>query len=182
MEYSELEKFMIGVPDKDGSNGYSGGVVKDYPQVERWLIERAANGGALISKMRQALGGNFHIEDVVPKGSKLARAQLMAPLVESGHVLLPMNQEWVKDFVYECKRFPAFKRNDQVDCMTMAINDMSHLLGIGSYRSSPSAKKEKIQLVNSKPKTNELHGKVKARENQWLKTVRRGRTNRGQNI
>jgi predicted phage terminase large subunit-like protein len=92
------------------------------------LVEEAANGPAIISSLQGRVPGIIAIK---PSGTKLARAQAVAPLIESGHVHLPdpMNNPWVHDFIEECAAFngQAKETNDQVDAMSQAISWMHEL-------------------------------------------------------
>jgi predicted phage terminase large subunit-like protein len=89
-----------------------------WPKARLKLIEDKANGSAIISMLRHKLGG---IVPVTPKESKLARAHAILPDVEAGNVYLPRGKAWVQDFVEECAAFPKGANDDQVDCMTQAL-------------------------------------------------------------
>ena len=89
-----------------------------WPKARLKLIEDKANGSAIISMLRHKLGG---IVPVTPKESKLARAHAILPDVEAGNVYLPRNKPWVQDFIEECAAFPKGANDDQVDCMTQAL-------------------------------------------------------------
>lgn len=89
-----------------------------WPKARLKLIEDKANGSAIISMLRHKLGG---IVPVTPKESKLARAHAILPDVEAGNVYIPRNKPWVQDFIEECAAFPKGANDDQVDCMTQAL-------------------------------------------------------------
>jgi predicted phage terminase large subunit-like protein len=92
------------------------------------LIEDAANGPAIISQLSSRIDG---IVPIKPSGTKIARAQAVAPLVEAGNVFLPNPQEnpWVYDFIEECAAFKGAtgETNDQVDAMSQAITWLHEL-------------------------------------------------------
>lgn len=92
------------------------------------LIEDAANGPAIISSLEATIPGIIPIK---PLGSKAARAQSVAALVEAGNIHLPdpLTHPWVHDFVEECAAFKggSGEINDQVDAMTQAVTYLRQL-------------------------------------------------------
>lgn len=92
------------------------------------LVEEAANGPAIISALQNKISGIIPIK---PLGTKLARAQAVAPLIESGHIHLPdpMSFPWVHDFIEECAAFNGHsgETNDQVDAMSQAVTWLNEL-------------------------------------------------------
>ena len=95
-----------------------GGLLAEYPQCKRVLIEDKANGSAVIDSLRQRVSGIIPIE---PKGGKESRASALEPDVESGHILLPEGTLWTVDFVGEFAAFPNGARDDQVDSLSQAV-------------------------------------------------------------
>lgn len=91
-----------------------------WPAATLVLIEEAANGAALISDLRQVLPG---VCGTVPHASKHARAQLVAPVWESGAVDLPTPEyaPWIGAFVEELASFPGGPHDDQVDAMSQIL-------------------------------------------------------------
>lgn len=93
---------------------------------ERWrnytalLIEKKANGAALIDTIKPYTHGIIEIE---PTESKEVRADFVTPAWEAGDVLLPDPSEepWVEDFIQEILKFPNAKHDDQVDAMTQFL-------------------------------------------------------------
>ena len=87
------------------------------------LIEDKANGPAIIDTLKTHVQG---IKPITPKSSKEARARAVTPEVEAGHIYLPHpdepGNEWVRDFVSECRAFPSGANDDQVDAMTQVLN------------------------------------------------------------
>ena len=99
-----------------------------WPMARRKLIEKKANGAAVISTLKHEISG---IIAITPEGSKEARAHAVSADVEAGNVYLPVNQPWVKDFLDEVTSFPNGTHDDQVDGMTQALlyfNDDSRRL------------------------------------------------------
>lgn len=94
-----------------------------WPTITTHLIEKAANGEAVIAALRDEFGG---IIGITPAGSKEARVAAVSGLVESGAVYLPEPrlQPWVADFVDECASFPNAAHDDQVDAMSQGLRRM----------------------------------------------------------
>jgi predicted phage terminase large subunit-like protein len=97
------------------------GMSVQFPSAHKKLIEAKANGPAVTDVLSRELTG---IELVEPEGGKEARANAVEPMWEAGNVWLPHPEEapWVADFIEELLAFPAAKNDDQVDCMTQALN------------------------------------------------------------
>jgi predicted phage terminase large subunit-like protein len=97
-------------------------ITTQWPKAYRKLVEDKANGSAIISTLKDGISG---IIAVNPTESKLARLSAVCPQIESGNVYLPNPKvnPWVDEFVDEALRFPRGKNDDQVDAMTMALND-----------------------------------------------------------
>lgn len=95
--------------------------------VHQRLVEDKANGSAVIDTLKEEIPG---IKPINPTESKTARARAVTPEIESGNVLLPYpadpGNEWVQDFLAECRSFPTGAHDDQVDMMTQALQ---HLRG-----------------------------------------------------
>ena len=51
---------------------------------------------------------------------KVSRANAVAPLLESGMIWYPENEEWADELVEECAAFPNGSYDDQVDSTVMA--------------------------------------------------------------
>ena len=104
------------------------GFCAKWPQAGLKLIEKAANGPAIISILHREISG---LVPVLPKEgvgdrSKRGRAQAVLPMIESGNVYLPQPERhpWVQDFIAECSAFDKGAHDDQVDAMTQALNRM----------------------------------------------------------
>lgn len=99
-----------------------------WPQAALKVIEEAANGPAVMSTLRNRMGG---IVGEIPQGSKIARANATAPYLEAGNILLPASElttpegesfAWVEDFIEEASMFPNATHDDRVDAYTQAVN------------------------------------------------------------
>ena len=62
--------------------------------------------------------------DYLPVKVKIARVYASTPMMEAGRVWLPKNKIWADDLFSECMSFPNGSHDDQVDCLSMAINYM----------------------------------------------------------
>lgn len=89
------------------------------PRVRLVLVEDKANGSAIIQVLRTKIPG---VVAVNPEGGKVARANAVSGAIESGNVWLPKFAPFTGDFVEECSAFPNGAHDDQVDCMTQALN------------------------------------------------------------
>ncbi len=100
-----------------------------WPMATVKLVEKAANGAALISTLRKEIDG---IIPVIPKGSKVIRAQSVTSSVECGNVLIPalsldplrISPEW-QLFIDEHSRFPNGVHDDIVDAASQGLTRLS---------------------------------------------------------
>lgn len=97
-----------------------------YPECKTTLIEDRANGSAIITMLRREMTGIIAVQ---PNGSKMSRVQAILGAIESGNVHLPKNKRFTGDFVEECSSFPNAAHDDQVDCMSQALNRLIYQRG-----------------------------------------------------
>lgn len=93
-----------------------------WPQATTKLIEDTANGPAIINSLRNEINGIIPIQ---VKGSKLARANAISPIVEAGNVYLPdtsISLYDVEAFIEECTQFPNSAHDDQIDATSQALS------------------------------------------------------------
>lgn len=92
-----------------------------WPRARIKLIEKKANGPAVMSMLKKRLTGMIAVE---PDGGKIARANAAAPLFEAGNVFLPDPAKcaWTQSYLYEMFIFPNGKHDDQVDATSQALN------------------------------------------------------------
>lgn len=85
------------------------------------MIEDKANGPAIIDVLRKSIPGVIPEE---PHGSKMARAEATAPLIEAGNVWVPDpdEQPWVESFISEWCAIPTNAFWDQVDAASQYLN------------------------------------------------------------
>lgn len=105
-----------------------------WPKAVRKLVEDKANGPAVIQLLKKRVPGLLAVN---PQGGKVARAQAVEPLWESGNVFIPdpALAPWVHDFVEELIPFNGDdgREDDQVDSMTQALVYL-HKRTAGEYR------------------------------------------------
>jgi predicted phage terminase large subunit-like protein len=86
------------------------------------LIENKGSGICLAQDLA-AEPTHYPISRIqVPAGhNKVFRLQGVTGLIEAGRVWLPEAAPWLPDFENECMSFPAGVHDDQVDCMSQAL-------------------------------------------------------------
>ena len=84
------------------------------------LVEKAANGHALISVMKRVHRKLIH--EIIPKGSKTARLRRNIDTILGHRILLPENAPWRDDFVAEFVKFPHGDFTDQIDATTQFLD------------------------------------------------------------
>ena len=96
-----------------------------WPMAHAKLVEKKANGAAIIKQLRSKVSG---IVAVTPTESKEARVAAVSDFVEAGNVYLPSLDrddasfvQWSAGFVEECAAFPNGAHDDQVDGMSQAL-------------------------------------------------------------
>ena len=93
-----------------------------WPDATLKLIEKKANGAAVLSALRRKISG---LKPVDPAGSKLERLYAVTPYLEAGNVHLPAAATWTRDLVEELASFPSGAHDDQVDALTQALQRLS---------------------------------------------------------
>ena len=126
-----------------------------FPRHEnhRKLVEKKANGPAVISALRTEVPGVIGVD---PKGDKVARARAAAPLLEAGNLYLPgapspdgqgydrvRTPRWVQSFVEECAAFPNVAHDDQVDAFSQAMTR----LGTGATTLPPPSSERTVGIT-----------------------------------
>ena len=93
------------------------------------LIERAANGNALISELSRKCG--HLVKPIDPDGrSKSARLRVHAETIIAKRIYLPTEVSWRDDFVAEFVEFPHGKFADQVDATTQFLDHAGELANL----------------------------------------------------
>lgn len=97
-------------------------VSEKYPNTSRKLVEDKANGPAVINTLKSEITGLIAINP--GQDNKVARAQAITHIIESGNVYLPHPQiaSWVEEFIDRCSKFPRVAHDDIIDQMTQYLN------------------------------------------------------------
>lgn len=92
-----------------------------HPKAKVKLVEKKANGAAVIDSLKDEISG---IVDINPTESKIARANAITPFMEAGNVWFPHpdEQPWVNELITELLAFPNGANDDQVDALTQALH------------------------------------------------------------
>ena len=98
-------------------------MTKDYPDATTKLVEKKANGAALIDTLKGKVSGIVPVE---PSGSKENRAEAVSAHIRSGNVYLPHPDiaDWVEGFVEEWAVIPNGRYWDQVDAASQALHEL----------------------------------------------------------
>lgn len=98
-------------------------VSRMFPNAHKKIIEAKANGPAVIQTLRSTVPGLVECE---PYGDKVSRLNAIAPDFESGNVWYPAAElePWIDDHITELCDFPNGVNDDQVDCVSMAIEEL----------------------------------------------------------
>ena len=83
-------------------------------------------GNATLSLFSEAQRSGVVVRWLQPDKNKFARAETAAALMEAGRVWLPMEAEWLSDFIDEVLTFPAGKYDDQVDVLAYAAIELAN--------------------------------------------------------
>jgi len=143
-------------------------LVEKWPQATAKLIEDKANGTAVIDQLRKKIPGLIPVN---PTESKFARANAVAPFVESGNVHLPTAEVALFDvegFIEEATAFPNGAHDDQIDGFSQAVARL--LLRAGSGHAFLDAMKSRVKADGTEvPKT----------ATNWRETAAKLREQRG---
>jgi predicted phage terminase large subunit-like protein len=89
----------------------------------RIFIEDKANGPAAESVLGREMPGLLEL--VNPKGSKVARATGVAPLLANGRVRFASAPSWEERRLRTYSRFPRVRRDDEIDATSQALAKLS---------------------------------------------------------
>ena len=103
------------------------------------LIEKTANGPALISELRRKSGRRGLIVPITPRGSKSARLNRHIDKIHQGRVQLAEGAAFVAELVAEFEAFPHGAHADQVDAFTQLADwvDQNGAAANGPSSTSP---------------------------------------------
>jgi len=100
-----------------------------FPQCRKKIVEKKANGQAVIDALNNVIGG-FEAYD--PKmNDKQSRANSVTPYLESGNVFLPDStiDPTIEEMVDEMMKFPNGEHDDEVDAMTQYLTTYTYKSG-----------------------------------------------------
>jgi predicted phage terminase large subunit-like protein len=93
---------------------------------ETILIEEAGPGMQLLQDLqRDTPSGMNRPIGVKPDGSKTDRMVAQSAKIEAGHVHLPLEADWVDNFLLEILGFPQGRHDDQVDSVSQFLKWVS---------------------------------------------------------
>lgn len=101
-------------------------LIAKWPQARLRLIEAKANGPAIVSALRNRVGGLVEYE---PKDSKEGRARAVSPFAEAGDIGVPdpLTTPWAAAFIEQAAAFPNGAHDDMVDAFTQAAIRLLHI-------------------------------------------------------
>lgn len=134
-----------------------------HPDYKATLIEAKANGEAIIDSISDTIK---KVKPITPTESKEERAEVIAPLFDTGHVYLPHPSiaPWVTDYISEMKLFPNASHDDQVDSTSQALKYLDDLSVTSLKDLNKDAPKKFSQEFNARNSTfrhSEAHKKPK---------------------
>ena len=111
---------------------------KTRHQPDAILVEKTANGPALIAELRRKLNRQL-VVPITPRGSKSARFNRHIDKILDHRVQLPQDAEFYAEFVNEFVEFPHGEHTDQVDAFTQAADWIEQHRALASQprRASP---------------------------------------------
>lgn len=100
-------------------------VSSSYPEAKRIIVEKRANGGAIIETLNKEIGGIIAYQ---PKDSKVQRALAITPYFEAGNIYLPDESidPNIEDYVAELLLFPNSDHDDEVDATTQYLDEVRY--------------------------------------------------------
>ena len=122
--WKEMPDLLNFLPEFCNRNGYNTG--------SRIYIEPKANGLSAAQMLRHTSNLNVVI-DKSPTTDKIARVNACSPLIESRRVFLLQDAPWLEPFLHQCTMFPNARHDDEVDCLTMAVDKINDKNKITSF-------------------------------------------------
>lgn len=116
-EAPELEAELLDFEKMARASNQTDGILRKI------IIEKKASGIGLIQSAGRIM--RTPIEPYVPDNDKLTRVMSALPQIKAGNVILPESATWLSGLLTEISAFTAddsHKHDDQVDCLTMAVN------------------------------------------------------------
>lgn len=95
---------------------------KHHPSVV--IVEDKASGQSLVQELKSAT--KIPILPIKTDKDKIARANAITPLCESGRVFIPEGVPWVIDYIDQMAIFPAGAHDEDPDTTSQALSYLSH--------------------------------------------------------
>lgn len=111
-----------------------------WPKARKVYIEAKANGDAIIETMGASMHGVIPVPKEVSNSGKEARAEVMEPVVQSGHWFLPEHEAWTSEVIDQFAQFPNATHDDDVDagaqmeCIWTTDSDLEFARKMGTLR------------------------------------------------
>ena len=134
---------------------------EDYPQIRGVLVEKKANGDALISTLKKEVPGLVPVNlREIGGGDKMVRLMACITEFEAGNIYIPDRKyyAWVDEFINELTLFPVGKNDDQVDACTQALNYLA--LKSQTIQRYQSSEAELTKFININKERGLLSNKV----------------------
>lgn len=93
-------------------------LLRDYPAANAVLVERKANGQAIIDELSAEFSGLIGIE---ASEHYISRAYAMSPAIESGCLYVLEGEMWLEPFIGELTLFPNGAHDDRVDALAQLM-------------------------------------------------------------
>ena len=96
-------------------------LVSDYPMIKKKIVEKKANGGAMLDMLNKQISGLVPYD---PKGSnKVSRLEAVTSYFEAGNIWFPNEKVMpnVEEFVEQLLKFPACAHDDFVDTLSQYL-------------------------------------------------------------
>lgn len=96
-------------------------LVNDYPMIKKKIVEKKANGGAMLDMLNKQVSGLVPYD---PKGSnKLSRLEAVTSFFEAGNIWFPNEKVMpnVEEFVEQLLKFPSATHDDFVDTLSQYL-------------------------------------------------------------
>ena len=130
------------------------------------LVERTANGPALISKLTRKQRKRVH--EITPRGSKAARFRPHIEKILAGRVHLPRNAPFYSDLVKEFVEFPHGRYTDQVDAFTQYMDWVAEQGSFGQPQPAASASPSIAVGLNSQYLGSDRHNRPKPQDRGFM--------------
>ena len=98
------------------------------------MVEDKVSGTGLIQTLRRE---GIPVIPVQRNKDKISRAHDAAPFIESGNVLLPIDAQWLSDFLAEASSFPGGAHDDQMDPMFDAVAHVQRAPAVKTAMAAP---------------------------------------------